>query len=83
MTNLELSNKNDQETKGNFMETTEKTMTTESENNHSTTIRTRVITPINSPSKSIRPQKSMMRVQSLKPKRLSIATKVSVKKVLS
>ena len=35
------------------------------------------------PSRSLRPQKSMVRVQSLKPKRLNIAMKVTSKKLNS
>ena len=76
-------NQNDQEHKGMFMKTTENSITSETETTHTKTVRSRVISPISSPSKSIRPQKSMMRIQSLKPKRLNIATKVSVKKSLS
>lgn len=33
------------------------------------------------PTKSIRPQKSMVRVKSLKPRRMNIASKVAVKKL--
>lgn len=59
-----------------FMKTTEKL-------NSQETIKTKVISTNILRAKSVRPQKSMVRIQSLKPKRLQIATKVNVKKSLN
>lgn len=65
------------------MKTTENSTNSETSTKHTSSERVKVLSSNISPSKSVRPQKSMMRLQSLKPKRLQIATKVNVKKVLS
>jgi hypothetical protein len=54
------------------MKTTEKEYTLENPEIKTTNLRL-------NPLKSLRPQKSMMRIKSLKPKRLNIASKISIK----
>jgi hypothetical protein len=63
-----------------FMKTTEKSISGETQDNHYDGIPTKAIPSNISRLKSLRPQKSMVKVQSFRPRRLTVAAKVSVKK---